>query len=116
MPLNIARRDFIRNTLLGVAAIPAAAAMSRAARADDDFPTLKEDDITAKSIAYVADASKVDAKAFPQYRPGQDCSNCKLYASDKGATKGVCELVLGQYVLAKGWCKSWEPRPAATKP
>ena len=113
MPLTtIARRDFIRNALLGVAAIPAAAAISRAAHADDDFPTLKEDETTAKSIAYVADASKVDAKAFPQYKPGQDCSNCKLYAADKGATKGVCELVLGEYVLAKGWCKSWEPKPA----
>jgi hypothetical protein len=108
---NIARREFIRNTLLGAAALPAAALLSLPARADDDFPTLKEDDTTAKSIAYVADASKVDAKAFPQYKPGQDCSNCKLYASDKGAPKGVCELVLGQYVLAKGWCKSWEPKP-----
>jgi High potential iron-sulfur protein len=111
MPLNnIARRAFITNALLGAAALPATALLSRAVRADD-FPTLKEDDTTAKSIAYVADATKVDAKAFPQYKPGQDCSNCKLYASDPGAPKGVCELVLGQYVLAKGWCKSWEPKP-----
>jgi hypothetical protein len=109
---NIERRSFIRATLLGVVAVPAAALLSREARADDDFPTLKEDDTTAKSIAYVADATKVDAKAFPMYKPGQDCSNCKLYASDKDAPKGVCELVLGQYVLAKGWCKSWEPKPA----
>jgi High potential iron-sulfur protein len=112
MPLiNIARREFIRKFLLGVAALPASALLSRTAHADDDFPTLKEDDTTAKSIAYVADATKVDAKAFPQYKPGQDCSNCKLYSADKGAPKGVCELVLGQYVLAKGWCKSWEPIP-----
>lgn len=106
------RRSFISTTLLGVLAVPATAVLSRAARAEDDFPTLKEDDTTAKSIAYVADASKVDAKAFPMYKPGQDCSNCKLYTSENGAPKGVCELVLGQYVLAKAWCKSWEPRPA----
>jgi hypothetical protein len=112
MPLtNIPRRKFISNALLGAAALPAAALLSRTAHADDDFPTLKEDDVTAKSIAYVADASKVDAKAFPQYKPGQDCSNCKLYTSDPGAPKGVCELVLGQYVLARGWCKSWEAKP-----
>jgi hypothetical protein len=112
MPLTkIPRRAFIRNTLIGAAALPAASLLSRAAQADDDFPTLKEDDTTAKSIAYVADATKVDAKAYPQYKPGQDCSNCKLYTADKGAPKGVCELVLGQYVLAKGWCKSWEPKP-----
>jgi hypothetical protein len=112
MPLiNIPRREFIRKTLLGAATLPAAALLARTAHADDDFPTLKEDDVTAKSIAYVADATKVDAKAFPMFKPGQDCSNCKLYASDPGAPKGVCELVLGQYVLAKGWCKSWEPKP-----
>jgi High potential iron-sulfur protein len=110
--IQIQRRTFLKKALLGVAAIPAAAAISRTAYADDDFPTLKEDETTAKAIAYVADASKVDAKAFPMYKPGQDCSNCKLYAGDKGAPKGVCELVLGEYVLAKGWCKSWEPKPA----
>jgi High potential iron-sulfur protein len=112
MPLTrLRRRDFIGKALLGVAAIPAAAALSRTARADDDFPTLKEDETTAKSIAYVADATRVDAKAYPQFKPGQDCSNCKLYSSDKGASKGICQLVLGEYVLAKGWCKSWEPMP-----
>lgn len=99
--------------MLGVAAIPAASAIARMAHADEDFPLLKEDETTAKAIAYVADASKVDATAFPQYKPGQDCSNCKLYASDKGAPKGVCELVLGEYVLAKAWCKSWEPKPGS---
>ena len=111
MSEKILRRGFIRTTLLGIAAIPAAATLSRTARAEDDFPTLDENDTTAKAIAYVADATKVDAKAFPMYKPGQDCSNCKLYSSDKGAPKGVCELVLGQYVLAKAWCKSWEPKP-----
>lgn len=112
MPLrNIPRRQLLISTLLGAAALPTAALLSRAAQADDDFPTLKEEDVTAKSIAYVADASKVDAKAFPMYKSGQDCSNCKLYSGDAGAPKGVCELVLGQYVLAKAWCKSWEPKP-----
>jgi hypothetical protein len=110
MPLTkTRRREFIGNALLGVAAIPVAAALARAAHADDDFPTLKEDETTAQSIAYVADATQVDAKAYPQFKPGQDCSNCKLYSSDKGAPKGICQLVLGEYVLAKGWCKSWEP-------
>ncbi len=112
MPLiDTPRRAFLRKVLLGAATLPAATLLSRTAHADDDFPTLKEDETTAKSIAYVADASKVDAKAFPMYKPGQDCSNCKLYASDPGAPKGVCELVLGEYVLAKAWCKSWEPKP-----
>ena len=98
------RRSFISTSLLGAIALPATAVLSRAARS--------EDDTTAKAIAYVSDATKVDAKAYPMFNPGQDCSNCKLYSGDEGAPKGVCDLVLGQYVLAKAWCKSWEPRPA----
>ena len=112
MPLKaIQRRTFIGNALLGAAGVPVIFLLARPARADDDFPTLREDDAAAKSIAYVSDASRVDAKAFPMYRPGQDCSNCGLYDGDKGAPKGTCQLVLGQYVLARAWCKSWEARP-----
>lgn len=64
------RRSFISTTLLGVVALPAAAILSRTARSEDDFPTLKEDDTTAKAIAYVADATKVDAKAYPMFKTG----------------------------------------------
>ena len=112
MPLKaIQRRTFIGNARLGAVGVPVTVLLARTAQADDDFPTLKEDDPTAIAIAYVSDASRVDAKALPMYRPGQDCSNCGLYDGDKGAPKGTCQLVLGQYVLARAWCKSWEARP-----
>ena len=105
------RRSLLKSALLGIAALPAATALPRSARADDEIPLLREDDITGKSIGYVADAGKVDPKVYPTFRKGQDCSNCKLYTGDKGDPKGACELVLGQYVLAKAWCKAWEARP-----
>jgi hypothetical protein len=109
----IGRRTLLKAALTGVASLPLAAALVRPARADDQFPLLKEEDTTAKSIGYVADAGKVDATVYPTFRKGQDCSNCKLYLGDKGEPQGACELVLGQFVLAKAWCKAWEARPGA---
>ena len=111
MPKQIGRRALLKSALTGVSALPAAALLLRTARAEDDFPLLKESDLAAKSIGYVADARKVDPKVYPAFKAGQDCSNCKLYLGDKGDPKGPCELVLGQFVLAKAWCKAWEPKP-----
>ena len=108
----IDRRSLLKGILTGAAALPVAASLVRTAQADD-FPTLKEGDTAAKSIGYVADAGKVDPRVYPAFRKGQACSNCKLYLGDKGAPKGACELVLGQYVLAKAWCKAWEAKPKA---
>jgi hypothetical protein len=111
MSKTLGRRALLKAALTGVASLPVAAALVRTARADDEFPTLREDDATAKSIGYVADAARVDPTIYPTFRTGQDCSNCKLYLGDKGEPKGACELVLGQYVLAKAWCKAWEAKP-----
>lgn len=110
----VARRALLKAALTGGVALPFAAGLLRTARADDEIPLLAESDVTAKSLAYIADATKVDAKAFPSFKPGQDCSNCSQWLGDKGDAKGACQLVLGQFVLAKAWCKAWEPKP--TKP
>jgi hypothetical protein len=111
MNKTIQRRALLKVALMGGAAIPVAAVLFRSARADDAIPVLDENDVTAKSLAYVADASKVDVKAYPAFKPGQDCSNCSQYLGEKGDKLGGCMLVLGQYVQAKGWCKVWEAKP-----
>jgi hypothetical protein len=108
----LARRSFLKLVLTGGAAVPVCAGLSRVVRADEPIPLLKESDFSAQTIAYVEDATKVDAKAYPAFKPGQTCANCSQYVADKGASKGACALVLGQYVLARGWCKAWEPVPA----
>lgn len=107
---SLGRRRALQSVLAGAVAIPALLLAPRT-RADDEFPLLKEEDTSAKSIGYVADAAKVDPRQYPAFRQGQDCSNCKLYLGDQGDPKGPCELVLGQLVLAKAWCKAWEPKP-----
>jgi hypothetical protein len=108
----IARRALLKAALAGGVALPVAAGLLRTARADEEIPLLAESDVTAKSLAYIADASRVDGKAFPTFKSGQDCSNCSQWLGEKGDVKGGCQLVLGQFVLAKAWCKAWEAKPA----
>ncbi|MEP7311429.1 MAG: high-potential iron-sulfur protein [Pseudomonadota bacterium] len=108
MPKTLHRRRLLQVALLGGAALPVFSRLLHAA--DDSPPILDENDVTAKSLAYVADASKVDAAAYPNYKPGQLCSNCGLWQGEPADKLGGCELVLGQYVVGKGWCKVWEAR------
>ena len=67
------RRTLLKGALLGVAAVPVSALLSRTAaaaagRVDPNEPQ-------AKSLGYVEDASKVDPKANPNFKPGQMCAN-----------------------------------------
>ena len=107
---KLQRRSLIRVALLGAAALPAARLLLAAA--DDSPPILDENDVTAKSLAYVADATRVDVATCPNYKAGQLCSNCGQWQGAPADKLGGCELVLGQYVVGKGWCKVWEVRPA----
>ena len=70
---KIPRRDVLKGALIGVAAVPVTALLGRAEAAarhvDPNEPQ-------AKSLGYVVDASKVDPKANPNFKPGQNCANC----------------------------------------
>ena len=111
MPKTLQRRRLIHVALLGAASLPGVSRLLRAAAADDSPPVLDENDITAKSLAYIADATKIDVAAYPNYKPGQICSNCSQWTGEPADKLGGCQLVLGQYVVAKGWCKVWEVIP-----
>jgi hypothetical protein len=66
-----------------------------------------EKDPAAAGLGYVADAKKADAKKFPKYAAGQNCTNCALYqgkATDKAA---ACPLFAGKQVAGPGWCSAW---------
>ena len=52
-----------------------------------------------------AQAAKVDAKKYPQYKAGNNCANCQFYQG-KDAW-GVCPLLGGKQVAGKGWCQAW---------
>ena len=52
----------------------------------------------AKSLGYVEDATKVDAKANPNYKPGQICANCLQAQVKEGAEYVPCNIFAGRDV------------------
>ena len=97
------RRRFLRNTLVGAAAIPAATmGFNRHALAQDN--RLTEDDPTAQALGYKHDAA--EASGNPLFKEGSNCANCALY-TDTGGEWGPCAAFGGREVAAAGWCSAW---------
>ncbi len=94
------RREFI--VQFGLVGAAVAAAESSFAQ-----PMVAEGDAQAKSLSYVADASKVDKTKFPKYATGQSCATCSLYQAKAGAAAGGCPLFAGKQVAGKGWCSAY---------
>jgi hypothetical protein len=104
------RRTLLKGALLGVAAVPVSAFLSRSA--DAAAGRVDPNEPQAKSLGYVEDATKVDAKANPNYKPGQICANClQAPAAKAGAAEVPCNIFAGRNVAAKGWCKVYVKRP-----
>lgn len=99
----IARRTLLR-TLAAAAASPRLAA----AAADPRTP-LDENEQSARTIGYVADAKSVDQAANPTYKRGQSCATCSFIEFGTGRQRG-CTVVPGRLVNAAGWCKLWKLR------
>lgn len=108
---RISRRSLLKGALIGLAAVPASSLLARNAQAAPELvdPASPQ----AKALGYVHDANKVDAKANPVYKPGQDCANCIQFTGKAGATEGPCNLFPGKVVKAGGWCKVWVLKPGA---
>lgn len=108
---QISRRSLLKGALLGLAAAPAASLLAGDAYANAGLvdPASPQ----AKALGYIHDATKVDAKANPVYKPGQDCANCIQYTGKAGAAEGPCNLFPGKTVKAAGWCKVWVLKPGA---
>jgi hypothetical protein len=106
---KLSRRQLLQTAIAGIAAVPAASLLAGTAGAE----ALSESDPTAKSLGYVSDAKKVDAKANPNYKPGQHCANCMQYTGKPGAASGPCNIFPGKEVNANGWCKVWVLKPGA---
>ena len=109
---RISRRALLKGTLLGLAAAPAASLLARDAMAAN--PLIEPNDAQAKALGYIHDATKVDAKANPNYKAGQHCANCIQYTGKAGDDEGGCNLFPGKNVKAAGWCKVYVIKPGAT--
>jgi High potential iron-sulfur protein len=71
---------------------------------------VSEADPQAKSLGYVADATKTDKAKFPKYAAGQVCSNCVLYQGKSADAAGGCGIFPGKKVAGKGWCSAYAKR------
>ncbi|HET8869185.1 MAG TPA: high-potential iron-sulfur protein [Aquabacterium sp.] len=71
---------------------------------------LKDSDSEAKAMGYHEDASTVSASRYPQYKPGQTCSNCSLYSGAANVASGPCSVFMDKDVAATGWCTVWEAK------
>ncbi len=94
------RRQFIMTIVPAAAALSAATSVRAA-----DAAKVDEKDPAAVGLGYKHDATKVDAKKYPTYKAGSACGNCQFFQG-KDAW-GVCPLLGGKQVNAKGWCSAW---------
>lgn len=98
------RRQFLKFAVVGAVAAPLAARLIAQPAFAADLPPLEATNSTAKALGYVEDHTKADVAKHPNYKPDQDCLNCKFYGG--GEPRGSCTLFPGKSVAAKGWCAS----------
>ncbi len=91
--------------MMQVAAVTGVMGGLTAAHAAD---MVKEDDAQAKSLAYVADATK---SKHAKYAAGAACSNCALYQGKPADASGGCPLFGVKHVVPNGWCSAWAKKP-----
>lgn len=105
---NSARRRFVAFAAAGSAAVAVGGMLPRHALAQERVDP--ESDL-AQQLAYVEDASQVDAEAFPTYEEGQVCANCQLYIAEEANDGwGPCAAFGNGLVAADGWCSAWIER------
>ncbi|GHC22837.1 high-potential iron-sulfur protein [Aidingimonas halophila] len=95
------RRDFMRHSLLGLAAIPVGTGVLARTATAQELPRLDSEDSQAQALNYVENAS--DASDHPAYEDGQTCDNCEFFDSSNEG----CQLFPDNSVEPDGWCQSW---------
>ena|ERR1700722_7636442 len=72
-----------------------------------ELPHLDQNDPSAKSLGYSADAAAVDPARYPQHRAGQVCWKCVLFKGGPSDAWGPCVAFTGKQVNAQGWCTAF---------
>jgi hypothetical protein len=108
MDKKFPRRALLKGALAGLAAIPIVAIATRAEAA---AAKVDPNDAQAKSLGYIVDTTKVDAKANPMHKPEQKCSSCVQYQGKATDAAAPCTIFAGKLVEGNGWCKVWAKKP-----
>lgn len=101
---NSSRRDFIRHSLMGLAALPLGAGILSTRTFAQELPRLDPQAPEAKALNYVEEASQ--ASDHPAFEEGERCDNCMFFQPDNEG----CQLFPGKSVEPAGWCQSWTAR------
>ena len=108
MDKKFPRRALLKGALASLAAIPVVAAVGRA---DAAAAKVDPNDPQAKSLGYVPDTSKVDAKSNPTHKADQKCATCVQFQGKAGDASAPCTIFAGKLVEGTGWCKVWAKKP-----
>ena len=107
--VKVARRTFLRNTLVASAAIPLAG-IPIILKANNEKAA--ESDPVSVALGYRHDATSVDTQKYPNRATPegqkQFCHNCKLYQAGADGWGG-CSIFQGKLVNGEGWCSAWTP-------
>ncbi|HEY0746647.1 MAG TPA: high-potential iron-sulfur protein [Steroidobacteraceae bacterium] len=106
MQRKVSRRSILKSGLIAGAMLPVAGLITRGATAAA-LPPLDPSDPTAKALGFVIDASKVDTKTYPTFKPGQKCGTCAQFQGKPADTTAPCTIFAGKSVPAGGWCQVW---------
>jgi High potential iron-sulfur protein len=106
MQRKISRRSIVKSGLIAGALLPAVGLMSSNATAAA-LPPLDPSDPTAKALGFVSDASKVDSKTYPTFKPAQKCGTCAQFQGKAGDATAACTIFAGKSVPQTGWCQVW---------
>lgn len=98
---NRSRREFMRNSLMGMAALPLGAGILSKTAFAQVLPRLDPTSDQAQALNYVENAA--DASDHPAYEEGERCDSCMFFKPD---TEG-CQLFPQNSVEPGGWCQSW---------
>ena len=103
------RRTFFIQSLSGASALTALA-MTGTARAQAPS-AVSEADPQAMALGYQLDATKIDAKKYPNYVAGRSCSGCVLFQGKGADASGGCAVFGNKPVARTGWCSAWTQKP-----
>ncbi|HSP31427.1 MAG TPA: high-potential iron-sulfur protein [Halomonas sp.] len=98
---NKSRRDFMRNSMFGLAALPLGVGILSKTAFAQELPRLDPSASNAQALNYVEDAS--EASDHPAYEDGERCDNCMFWIADKEG----CQLFPENSDEPAGWCQSW---------
>jgi hypothetical protein len=106
MQRKISRRSLVKSGLIAGTLLPTISLMSRQVGAAA-LPPLDPNDPTAKALGFVTDASKVDTKTYPTFKPGEKCATCAQFQGKAGDATAACTIFAGKSVPQGGWCQVW---------